>query len=336
MTLVKKIALIVALALIPFFYREIKNALFSLIPLNWYNEKNIYSFIHDLYHPDLNDYHFLQKYLNKGKRDSLKALGDMEERTRNLRLVSKKSGIPQSGVLHINTSGEDREQCLIVYASYNQSYPLGLRRLIEHVSKSDFKGHILYKIGGWPNVEEGDLKLAHVPYAFKPCFFREAKRLGYKRVLWLDTSVLPVVSLNTIFSSIEKNGYFAVANGFKIGPFMNLQAAQALGVSLEECNDIPSCSAGLFGVDFSTEKGDLLIQRWYEKAQDPHAFFSPRSDQNVLSVLIYQLKLAEMTPHETMVNEVSLRKDDTLFIVDRTYVHKRPELPGEGNKAALR
>ncbi|HNA61599.1 MAG TPA: hypothetical protein PKW79_00780 [Rhabdochlamydiaceae bacterium] len=103
----------------------------------------------------------------------------------------------------------------------NKSFPKGLRRLVEAIAKSDFKGHILYQVGGWPNVEAGDLSLVDVPYAFKVSFFREAKRLGYQRALWLDTSILPVVSLNQIFAMIEEDGYFVMGNNWMLQPFMD-------------------------------------------------------------------------------------------------------------------
>jgi hypothetical protein len=230
--------------------------------------------------------------------------------------------MPQYGKIAVNCTDDEKENCLLVYSSFNKAYPLGLKKLVDFVAKSDFKGHILYRIGGWPNVEEGDLKLAHVPYAFKPCFFREAKRLGYKRVLWLDTSILPVASLNDIFETISSRGYFAVPSGGVVGPSMNKYAATALGTTLAECSKIPSCSAGLFGIDFSNEKAAGAFSRWYLAAKDPDAFFSARSDQNALSIILYQLDMLEWAPGEALIEAHKQVTEQTLFTIDRGFVQK--------------
>lgn len=76
----------------------------------------------------------------------------------------------------------------------------------------------------------GSLSLAHVPYAFKASFFKEAQAKGFKRALWLDTAILPVVSLNTIFNMIQETGYFSMANSHNIGPYMTSPAIQAFGI----------------------------------------------------------------------------------------------------------
>ncbi len=302
-------------------YPRVFSFVYRFIPSKLWTESIAYGQVHDICNPSNEDYRAFQKFLTKGKRPALAQLGDMEKRVRNFCLIGKtEKETPLYGKIAVNCTDEDKENCLIVYASFNKAYPKGLKRLVDAVAKSDFKGHILYRIGGWPNVEEGDLSVAHVPYAFKPCFFREAKRLGYKRVLWLDASVLPVVSLNTVFEDIQAKGYFAIGNGRFVGPYMTKQAALSLGITLEECAKIPSTSAGLFGVDFANEKAALVISKWHQAAKDS-AFFSPRSDQNVLSIILYQLSMQEWAPPEALTEENRPRSETTLFILDRGFVH---------------
>lgn len=268
------------------------------------------------------DFKRVQKFLSRGKRPELKLLGDMEKRIRKFRIIGDKPDeMPEQGTVPVNCSADERENCLIVYASLNKGFPLGVKRLVNYVKNSDFKGHILYRIGGWPNVEEGDLKLAHVPYAFKPCFFREAKRLGYQRALWLDASILPRVSLNSIFDEIQRKGYFVMGGSGAIAPFMNEQAARDLNVTLDECSAIPSCSAGLFGVDFTNETASKSIDLWYQAAKAPYAFFSPRSDQNALSVILHHLGMRDFVSIETLAETHREIPKGALFIIDRGFVH---------------
>lgn len=302
-------------------YPRVFSFVYRLVPAKWWNARIAYGQVRDICDPKIEDYQALQKFLARARRPALARLGDMEKRARHFCLIGKKAEeLPQFGKVAVNCSEDEKENCLIIYASFNKAYPQGLKRLVDYVSNSDFKGHILYRIGGWPNVEEGDLKLAHVPYAFKPCFFREALQLGYRRVLWLDASIQPIVSLNRIFEEIAAKGYFAVGNGQYVAPFINEQAAASLGVTLGECAKIPSVSAGLFGVDFSDEKAALAIAKWHQAAQDSAAFFSSRPEQNALSIILFQMDMQNWASSSKIAESSEPISQNTYFKIDRGYV----------------
>ncbi len=281
----------------------------------------VYSQIADIYHPTFQDYLLVQDFLSHGDRLNLERLNDMYNGPKNMKIIGKSPDeFPRSGVVHVNSHPEERENCVLIYSTFNRSYPAGLKRLLKLVSESDFKGHVLYRMGGWPNTEGGDLNLAHVPYAFKVSFFREAQRLGYKRVLWLDTSVVPLVSVNEIFSMIEEQGYFVMGNSHTVGPYMNSSAAAFFGFNLQQTFKIPSCSAGLFGVDFTQDTGRRIIDWWYRAAHDKDAFFSARSDQSALSMIFYRLGLSNLISLDRMPHSQGEIKSDSLFWLDREFV----------------
>jgi hypothetical protein len=282
----------------------------------------------------------IQNYLNYGKREGLDKLKETAERQKNIKIIgSRENELPCFEIIAVNTDIEDKENCLVLYASFNLHYPDGLKRIINLVKNSDFKGHILYHLGGWPDLEGGSLKLAHVPHAFKVCCFKEAQRLGYKRVLWLDSSVVPLVSLNVIFQMIEEKGYFAIRNCHQVGPYCNKAAASYFGYTLEQTNHILSCQSGFLGVDFTTQMGNKIIDLWYTAAKDENAFYSARSDQTVLSLILHKLNLTlipDLTEndlirsyprHDTHIFDLTesnlmrpYPRHDTLFIVDRSFV----------------
>ena len=165
----------------------------------------VYHQVSDISHPSFDDYLLIQNFLSTGERP-LSELKDMEWIARNFQIVdpSDRKCI-SSDLAALRCPPESRENCVLMYSSFNRSYPKALRRTVNMIRSSDFSGHVMYRIGGWPNTEEGDLTLAHVPYAFKVCLFREARRMGFKRCLWLDSSIIPLVSLNTIFDRVVKH-----------------------------------------------------------------------------------------------------------------------------------
>ncbi len=296
--------------------------IFSTYGEDYYADIPVYQEISSLTNPTLEDLFKVQHYLTFGERSIIHLLKDYEPNARNLKIIgTSPEEQPQYGDIAVNCDPSERENCLIVYASFNKNYPRGLRRLVNFVKNSDFRGHILYRIGGWPNIEGGSLALAHVPYAFKASFFKEAQEMGFKRALWLDTAILPVVSLNQIFDLIQKEGYFSMGNSHNIGPYINSLTCDAFAITQEEADQIPSCSAGITGLDFTKNVGKTILDLWYQAAENKVAFFSPRSDQNALSIILYSLGL-KLCPIERLAHNRRAIDDQTLLLIEREFVNE--------------
>jgi hypothetical protein len=281
-----------------------------------------YSSVSDIYHPTLDDLRAIQYALSYAPRPLIKRLGDREFVSREFKIIGDSpEEIPQRGMHAVHSDNEERENCIIVYSSFNKNYPQGVHRLVNSITNSDFQGHVHFQIGGWPNLEEGDLVLAHVPYAFKVCFFREMKRWGYKRVLWLDASILPskFTSLNHIFELIKENGYFVQGNDHNIGPYFNEEAAKAFGMTLEETQSIPSCSSAIVGIDLTSSFGSDLLDAWFDAANHPCAYYSPRPEQSALTLVFYRMGITQFTPITTLA-KIHTDNPQSLFIMDRDFV----------------
>lgn len=304
---------------------------FFLSADNIYELPPVYNSISDITNPTLDDFRLIQNYLTKGERSIIRRLDDYEPNARFFRIIGNTPDeMPQYGLVAVNCDENSRENCVVCYSSFNKNYPRGLKRLIKFVSESDFKGHILFRFGGWPNLEEGSLILAHVPYAFKVCMLKEARNMGFKRAFWLDTAILPVVSLNDIFQIIEDKGFFIMGNSHEIGPYMHPEAANAFGLTIEETYKIPSCSAGISGFDFTNKTGNKIVDLWYQAALNPIAFFSPRSDQNALSVILYNLGLSgDLISISRLAHNRNVINADTLLLIEREFVNELSLKPGD-------
>lgn len=296
----------------------------------------VYQEIPDHAHPRMCDWVRLQSYLAKGERKELRQLDEAIEpggnlfdyrcRMRRFRLIGKHFWQrPRFAVVPIGCKIEERDVCILTYASFNSRYPEavdGLRRRLEEVG---FKGHFLYRIGGWPNLEEGSLILAHVPYAFKPCFFREAQRMGYRLVLWLDSSIRPLQPLDGVFKAIEERGYFWYSAGTRIAPYCNQKTLEWFGIAPEEAAEIESMAAGLIGLNLQDKKGVLVLDQWLNAAKSETAFYSPRPEQNALAIIAYLNKLDEWERSDSIAWNAQCLRDNSLFLVDhREVLTKRP------------
>jgi hypothetical protein len=287
----------------------------------------VYQEIPEHAHPRMCDWVQLQKFLTRGERKELRlldeaidsggVLSDYRCRLRRFRLIGKHFwNRPSFGIVPIGCSSEEKDICIITYASFNKRYPDSVDGLKRQLEKIGFKGHFLYRIGGWPDLEGGSLTLAHVPYAFKPCFFREAKRLGYRLVLWLDSSIRPLKSLEGVFSAIEDRGYFWYSSGTRLARYCNRQAIEWFGYSAEDAREIESLAAGVIGLNLDHPKGSFILDEWMDAARAETGFYSARPEQNALSILAYRYGLDEWERSPSIAWNHELLHDETLFLVD--------------------
>ena len=62
-----------------------------------------------------------------------------------------------------------------------------------------------YPIGCQPHRED--------PYAFKILALQRAITAGFRYILWMDTSFQPVASIENVWQSIEKDGWYIPRQG---------------------------------------------------------------------------------------------------------------------------
>lgn len=265
-----------------------------------FSMETIYEKISNVLDPTPEDYKILQNYLLHGERPYLDWLnkyiqnpGDgyrYDIRVRNFTLIKEGEESTLEKV-YFYTSPYDREFCIISYASFNEPYPDRIRKLQNNLQKIDFQGHYLYRIGGWPNIEGGSLLLAHVPYAFKLCMFKEVFSYGYKKILWLDSSFTPLQNLSSIFKIIEEKGYLIVSDPNKFSNYINEKVLEYFNLSLDDSNHVDAIAAGIIGFDFTNENARKIFDTWNTAAWELDGFLSSRPEQNALAAVLYKLKL---------------------------------------------
>lgn len=287
-------------------------------------EREIYQTIPDHKHPRMCDWVRLQEFLKRGERPELKLLEsaidpggvlyDYRCRARRFRLIGRHFWErPRAKIVPI---GNESDVCVITYASFNQHYPEAVSLLQKQLETIGFNGHFFYRIGGWPDLEGGSLTLAHVPYAFKPCLFREAARLGYRKILWLDASIRPMQPLTDVFRKLEETGYFFYPSGTNLARYCSHVAADYFGASAEELRGMSSVSAGIIGLNVDHPDGKKVLNLWMEAAINEMGFLSPRPEQNAISIIAYRLGLIEWEPFETLSFQEESNSERTRFFID--------------------
>lgn len=244
----------------------------------------VFSKISDIRHPTLQEYHLVENFLKFGERPYLSSLNlenyipplydkaqGHRRMGRNLKLVGDNNEMPIFEIHHAG-SKQNNERCILLYASYNYPYPEKARSLVFELIDMGYQGDILMRIGGFPNMDQEGLRLCHIPYAWKIAFFHEAKNLGYKQILWLDSSMHPLKDLEAVFAKIDCDGYLSLDSGVNLNYGYELgynlkDAIEALHVSVESLNQIPHVNTWAVGFNLNFPLSHEILEEWLEETK---------------------------------------------------------------------
>jgi len=274
-------------------------------------EKALYDSIENIYSPTITEYKRIEDFLHNGPRPYLAWLNIFNEpsyketcrydlRAKNIRIVSPYRGDYELKKVFYKTDENDKDFCIVTYGSISEDNQRRnqIERLKKKLHKVGFKGHLLYRNGGWPDLDGGSLKLIHVPYAFKVCMIKEARSLGYKKILWLDTSIVPMNNLEKVKKSIENTGYFFThLTGLNLYRYTSKKLTDYYDLNEEDDKfNIKPIAGGMVGINFNTEAGSYLFDAWYDSAIALDPWLTSRPDQNVLAVLAFLMDLEPTDP----------------------------------------
>jgi hypothetical protein len=187
---------------------------------------------------------------------------------------------------------------LISYASKGrEDYHKGLLRLIDSALLFDLDIRVYspdmaidsYK--GVPILRDSVTPHSEVPYKFKFELIRKAVNDGYKRIVWLDSSLIIKKDLNELFIGA---GFCFDNLGHPLCKYISDKSQSNLWLSDSDLLEIPQVWGGAFGLNFNYDISykvleDIIKQSelgsFNEGTSARHGFVAHRHDQAVMSVL---------------------------------------------------
>jgi hypothetical protein len=100
------------------------------------------------------------------------------------------------------------------------------------------------------------------PYAFKVYAIEAVRSKGYEVVIWCDSILNPVRSLDSIIPEIEKVGVYLPEDGWKTGMYANDNCLQYFGVTRNQAMEISAIWACFMAFDFKNPVTHEFIRRW--------------------------------------------------------------------------
>ena len=186
--------------------------------------------------------------------------------------------------------GNGSDMCIVSYSSYNKHYPDFLRDIPEALKNTGFNGYFYYRIGGYPNPTGQEARFSGVPYAFKIFMMLEAYRMGFTKIIWLDSAVAPLNDPTPLFSMVDQSE--TLFYGFQgeefftyILPSTRQHLKDLTGTDVLALNHV---CGGIIGLNMKSKIVHDLIKNYYKFVAKGTPFLSCQPEECVLTAILGQ------------------------------------------------
>ncbi len=265
--------------------------------------EDLWSRIPDINHPTLEDYRSVESYLQYGKRPYLidyynssrlwgfspSAIAPRIDQFRNFKLIGPNEEMPIFEVHAINISEKTKDRCVLIFGSYNGLYPQHARSALEQLRKCNYSGHVIMRIGGFPNASAGGLKFSPFMSVWKTEFIHEALQMGFKKIIHLDSCIQPLCDLNDVFDSMETDGYLLFSsNEGMLRYHPHYSRLDCVRITPEEAWQVPWLPGYIIGFNFDHTKGAKLFNEWERAINSIDQLFFLSWDEATLSIVAWK------------------------------------------------
>lgn len=187
----------------------------------------------------------------------------------------------------------------VVSAGVGAWYPRGVKRLERSLIYHGYPDAMEL----WTDLPPGSPTHQQVPYAMKLRALEIAVEHGYKRLLWLDASIVCVRDPKDMFDEIGHVGYYLYRSGYNCAQSVSDACLRVFGVTRDQAEAMPECASNVVGFDLGNPVGMEFYWRWLKasrdgsfqgsrqhdgQSQDPRFLFH-RQDQSAASLIANEL-----------------------------------------------
>lgn len=177
-------------------------------------------------------------------------------------------------------------------------YQRGQSRLAESLDRIGEEADRMF-FTTWPDTPHSE-----IPYGFKPQAFMLAREQGYHQALWFDSSCSVVKPLDGAWATLDKQGYLLGMEGWLVGQWCAPEVRDLLGRTQDELDDMILVEGKMIGIDFTSDVGNLFLDRWDRYAKSGAfngSHENHRHDITCAGIIAADMDLT-LTPHLIEIN----------------------------------
>lgn len=297
-------------------------------------EKNIDDILKDLY----------------SSKNNLYGYDDFKNRcTTGLRqkLIEEDESVLPEKKLYKLGNYQDSKNCIVCCAPFsrenidfdknidNKSRLIASQQIIKSLEEVGYDGYFYLFNGGFPTPTGQEMKYVGVPYCFKIFMMLEAKKLGFEKVIWIDSGCYAVNNPKKLFDILdcEDTLFYSVRNHNNYDAMVFQRTINLLNVitdtNLHEASYVLTI---VFGLNMKSEIIEKLISEYYEMVELGWPFLSIFPEEIVLTSLFnkpeykhliyYQPESTRLQIHERHKDLETAKKEGYYFLHRKYKEHK--------------
>ena len=232
-------------------------------------------------------------------------------------------------------NGGDGTKCFVCCTSLECDSRLNAsKQIIKSLENVNYHGHFYLFTGGFPNPTGTEMKYVGVPYCFKIFMMLEAQKLGFNKIIWIDSGCYALNNPDYLFDLLSKNNIIGKAiyenNNFNNMIFKEINKLLNKIIKCTLNNDSIYLETIIFGLNLDSDIVQNLIKEYYEMVKIGWTFFSIFPEEIVLSSLLNKPEYKELVStlqnienyklqiHETKLSE-NIAKENQFYFHHKDY-----------------
>jgi len=142
---------------------------------------------------------------------------------------------------------------IINYSTVNTWHKIGQQKLRESLARENVD--LLFTFGTPTSLTAYEEKIKAI---------KDAADLGFKYLLWLDSSITLIEgkTLETIFNYIKEKGVYLYPSGWLSGQTANLKALEFYGTNTNEQMQVNEVASNVVGINLESKIGKAFFDSW--------------------------------------------------------------------------
>jgi len=204
---------------------------------------------------------------------------------------------------------------IVTFFDEKEKYKLAGKRQAESLQAINFPMENYFQFRNFEQINSPEH--SEIPYAFKPHAINEIRKKGFEIVIWMDSPVYCIKSIDKFIEYININGFIFFDNlGYTIGDYTSDECLNNYSMNRDESFKHQMIMACLMGFNFKNEKATKLFDKYlsatrilgcYEgdwtnesnQVSQDNRVKGHRHDQSVMSILLAKEKIKPLHPHST-------------------------------------